>query len=36
MVHALEVADNNLTQAARALGIGRGTLYRKLKKYDLS
>ena len=33
--HALECADRNVTQAARALGISRATLYRKLKKYDL-
>ena len=32
---ALAVAGNNITQAARSLGIGRATLYRKLKKYDL-
>jgi transcriptional regulator of acetoin/glycerol metabolism len=25
----------NMTQAARELGIGRTTLYRKLKKYGL-
>ena len=36
LVHALEVADNNVTQAAQALGINRSTLHRKLKKYDLS
>ena len=36
LVHALEVADNNVTQAAQALGINRATLHRKLKKYDLS
>ena len=36
LVHALEVADNNITQAAQALGINRATLHRKLKKYDLS
>ena len=36
LVHALEVADNNVTQAARALGINRSTLHRKLKKYNLS
>ena len=32
---ALEVSDYNLTRAAQALGIGRATLYRKVKKYDL-
>ena len=35
LVHALEVADHNVTQAARALGINRATLHRKLRKYDL-
>ncbi|MCY3760570.1 MAG: sigma 54-interacting transcriptional regulator, partial [Gemmatimonadetes bacterium] len=35
LAHALEVHDNNVTQAALALGISRVTLYRKLKKYDL-
>ena len=36
LVRALEVAERNVTRAARALGINRATLYRKLKKYDLS
>ena len=36
LVHALEAADNNVTQAARALGINRSTLHRKLKRYNLS
>ena len=35
LIHALEVSDNNVTQAAQALSINRTTLYRKLKKYDL-
>ena len=35
LVHALEASANNVTVAARALGLGRATLYRKLKKYDL-
>ena len=35
LAHALEVLDNNVTQAAQALGINRATLHRKLKKYDL-
>ena len=30
IVHALKVTDNNIPDAARALGIGRSTLYRKL------
>ena len=36
LIHALEVTDNNITQAARALGINRTTLHRKLKKYDIA
>ena len=36
LVHALEVAAGDKTQAASSLGINRVTLYRKLKKYDLS
>ena len=36
LVHALEAADNNVTQAAQALGINRATLHRKLKKYEQS
>ena len=35
LVHALEVSTNNIAEAARALGLNRATLYRKLKKYDL-
>ena len=35
IVHALKVMDNNIPDAARALGIGRSTLYRKLKQYNL-
>ena len=35
MVRALELSDNNASAAARALGVNRATLYRKLKKYDL-
>ncbi len=35
IVHALKVTDNNIPDAARALGIGRATLYRKLKQYNL-
>ncbi len=35
IVHALKGTDNNIPDAARALGIGRSTLYRKLKQYNL-
>jgi transcriptional regulator of acetoin/glycerol metabolism len=35
IVRALESAQGNLTQAARALGISRGTLYRKVQRYHL-
>ena len=35
IVHALKVTDNNIPDAAQALGIGRSTLYRKLKEYNL-
>ena len=36
LVRALQVAERNITRAARALGISRATLYRKLRRYDLS
>ena len=35
LAHALETTDNNVNKAAQALGINRGTLYRKLKAYQL-
>ena len=35
LIHTLEATGNNMTQAAQALGIGRVTLYRKLKKYNI-
>ena len=35
LAKALEATDNNITQAAQALGINRTTIHRKLKKYDL-
>ncbi len=33
--NAIRNADGNLTQAAKALGVGRSTLYRKMEKYKL-
>lgn len=36
VVRALEISANNVSAAARALGLNRATLYRKLKKYDLT
>ncbi len=35
VVQAIETYENNLTAAAKALGMGRSTLYRKMKKYGL-
>ena len=35
LAHALRVFRNNVSQAARALGIDRATLYRKLKRSEL-
>ena len=35
LAHALKVMDNDVTKAAQALKIGRSTLYRKLKLYQL-
>ncbi len=35
IVRVLEYVGNNRTQAAKMLGIGRKTLYRKLKAFDL-
>ena len=35
LVDALETCGNNVTRAARALGIHRATLHRKLKSYGL-
>jgi len=35
LIHALEFSANNVTEAARVLGLNRATLYRKLKKYGL-
>ena len=36
LAHALEVADHDITKAARALGISRATLHRKLNEYSLA
>ena len=35
IMHALKVTRNNVTRAARALGIGRATMYRKLDRYKI-
>ena len=35
ILHALEVSDNNISRAARALGVDRSTLHRKIKKYHM-
>ena len=34
ILHALKATNNNISAAARALGIDRSTLHRKLKKYN--
>lgn len=36
VVEALRAADGNRTRAARALGIGRNTLYRKMREFGIS
>lgn len=36
IVHALRVTGGNVTRAARALGIGRATMYRKLERFRIS
>jgi Nif-specific regulatory protein len=35
ILHALKVTRHNVTRAARALGIGRATMYRKLDRYKI-
>ena len=35
ILHALIMCDNNISAAAKALGIGRATLYRKLKSFGV-
>ncbi len=36
LAQTLEATGNNITQAARTLGISRGTLYRKMRRYGLT
>lgn len=36
IAHALRVTGGNVTRAARALGIGRATMYRKLDRFKLT
>lgn len=35
LVHALRLSRGNISKAARELGIGRATLYRKIYRYGL-
>ena len=35
ILHAIELLNGDKLQAARLLGIGKTTLYRKLKEYGL-
>jgi transcriptional regulator of acetoin/glycerol metabolism len=35
ILEALRVTKGNISQAAQALAIGRATLYRKLRKYNI-
>ena len=35
IVHTLKVTGGNISEAARALGIGRNTLYRKMEEHNL-
>lgn len=35
IVNAIQEYKGNLTEAAKALGIGRATLYRKVKQYNI-
>jgi transcriptional regulator with PAS, ATPase and Fis domain len=35
MVHALRHCDGNITRAAKALGVSKGTLYSKIRRYGL-
>lgn len=36
IIHALRVTGGNVTRAARALGIGRATMYRKLERFRIT
>lgn len=35
LVHALRLSRGNISKAAKGLGIGRATLYRKIDRYGL-
>ena len=35
VAHAFQVCEKNVERAAGELGIGRATMYRLLKKYDI-
>jgi two-component system response regulator HydG len=35
IIEALKITDNNKTKAAKLLGIGVRTLYRKIKEYEI-
>ena len=35
LIYAIDTANGNKVQAAKALGLSRAGLYKKLKKYDL-
>ena len=36
IVKALEYSGGNVVKASKLIGIGKSTLYRKIKKYELS
>ncbi len=35
VINALKITNNNIQQAAKALGINRATVYRKMKQYNI-
>ena len=35
ILNVLEINKGNITEAAKNLGIGRNTLYRKIEKYNI-